>query len=71
MLSKNPEQNLGLHKSIKQHKCFYNKIGNKKYIYKTIELQIHILEWFLKDHVTLKTGVMAEEKFLKNLPSQE
>ncbi len=23
-----------------------------------LELQIIILEWFLKDHVTLKTGVM-------------
>ncbi len=24
-----------------------------------LEPQISILEWFLKDHVTLKTGVMA------------
>ncbi len=24
-----------------------------------IEQQISILEWFLKDHVTLKTGVMT------------
>ncbi len=27
----------------------------------TIEHQISILEWLLKDHVTLKTGVMAAE----------
>ncbi len=26
-----------------------------------LEHQISILEWFLKDHVTLKTGVMAAE----------
>ncbi len=30
--------------NIKQHNCFLH--------------QISILEWFLKDHVTLKTGVM-------------
>ncbi len=27
------------------------------YVYMSLEYQIHI-EWFLKDHVTLKTGVM-------------
>ncbi len=27
-----------------------------------LEQQNSILEWFLKDHVTLKTGVMAAEK---------
>ncbi len=26
-----------------------------------LEHQINILEWFLKDHVTLKTGIMAAE----------
>ncbi len=26
-----------------------------------LEHQISILEWFLKDHVTLKTGEMADE----------
>ncbi len=26
-----------------------------------LEQQISILEWFLKDHVTLKTGVIAAE----------
>ncbi len=30
--------------------------NNKK---KVLEQQISILEWFLKDHVTLKTGVIA------------
>ncbi len=34
-----------------------------------LEQQIIILEWFLKDHVTLKTGVMATENSV--LPSQE
>ncbi len=31
--------------------------------------QIRILEWFLKDHVALKTGVMTAEN--SALPSQE
>ncbi len=31
--------------------------------------QISILEWFLKDHVTLKTGGMSVEN--SDLPSQE
>ncbi len=26
-----------------------------------LELQINMLEWFLKDYVTLKTGVIAAE----------
>ncbi len=30
--------------------------------------QISILKWFMKDHVTLKTGVMAAEN--SDLPSQ-
>ncbi len=34
-----------------------------------LEQQISILEWFLKDHVTLKTGEMATENSV--LPSQE
>ncbi len=42
----------------------------KKYIYSSkvwgqenyliLEQQISILEWFLKDHVTLKTGIITE-----------
>ncbi len=39
----------GSHKNIKQHNCFQ---------YKTMIL---ILIGFLKDHVTLKTGVMTDE----------
>ncbi len=34
-----------------------------------LEQQISILEWFLKDHVTLKTREMATENSV--LPSQE
>ncbi len=30
-----------------------------------LEQQISILEWFLKDHVTLKTGVMMLNIFWK------
>jgi len=30
-----------------------------------IENQINILEWFLKDHVTLRTGEMADENYIK------
>ncbi len=32
------------------------------------EQQINLLEWFLKDHVTLKTGEMSAENLA--LPSQ-
>ncbi len=39
----------GFHKNIKQHNCF--NIDNNN------EQQISILEWFLKDHVTLKNEV--------------
>jgi len=41
---------LGFHKNIKLH--FQNRYRNNK-----CEYQISILEWFLKYHVTLKTGV--------------
>ncbi len=37
-------------KKIKQHNCCSN-----------IEDQIKIFDWFLKDHVTLKAGVIAAE----------
>ncbi len=50
------------HKNIKQQKLFSTliiicTIFNKWPPIKT-EQQISILKWFLKDHVTLKTGVM-------------
>ncbi len=41
-----------VHTNIKQNNSF--KIHNDMFI----EQQISILEWFLKDRVTLKTGVM-------------
>ncbi len=41
-----------VHTNIKQNNCF--KIHNNLFL----EQQISILEWFLKDHVTRKTGVM-------------
>ncbi len=48
--SKNPEKICHcFHKNIMQHNCYH------------AEHQISILEWFLKDHVTLKTKVMATE----------
>ncbi len=39
----------------KSSKTVFNINNNKKMFLKQ---QISILEWFLKDHVTLKTGVM-------------
>ncbi len=44
----------------KQKKIIYSsKVwGQENYL--ILEQQISILEWFLKDHVTLKTGIMAE-----------
>ncbi len=43
----------GFLQNIKQHNCFLEYTdNNKKYFLSGI------LEWFLKDHVTLKTGVM-------------
>ncbi len=44
----------------------FNIDNNKK---KNLEHQISILEWFLKYHVTPKTGVMAVEN--QALPSKE
>ncbi len=44
----------GLHKYIKKN-MFLTLIIKRKFL----EQQISILEWFLKDHVTLKTEVMA------------
>ncbi len=54
----------GFHKNIEQNKLFSNT-DNKNFP----QHQIRILEWFLKDHETLRTGVMM----LKNSPepSQE
>ncbi len=40
----------GFHKNTKQHNSFFKNIDNN--------MLISISEWFLKDHVTLKTGVM-------------
>ncbi len=63
--------------------CFCNKclnLNKKKYVIAStkilrfyidnmfLEHQISKMEWFLKDHVTLKTGVMAAEYSV--LPSQ-
>ncbi len=48
--SKNPEQNVTGSKKILNHKTVSNT-GKK----------INILEWFQKDHMTLKTGVTADE----------
>ncbi len=55
----------GFLQNIKQHNCFleYTDNNNNKYFLSGI------LEWFLKDHVTMKTGVMAAEN--RALPSQE
>ncbi len=36
----------------------YAAVFNKIFF---LEQQISILEWFLKDHVTLKTGVVAAD----------
>ncbi len=35
-----------------------------------LERQISILEWFLKDHVTLKTGLLIVDVENAALPSQ-
>ncbi len=51
----------GLHKNIKQHNCFI--IDNKTFL----DDQISTWEWFLKDHVTLMTGVTIL-KILKYKP---
>ncbi len=45
---------LSFHKYISSTAAF--NIDNNKKMY--LEQLISILEWFLKDHVTLKTGVM-------------
>ncbi len=49
--SKNPEKN---DETVLNIIINNNSNNNKMFI----EQQISILEWFLKDHVTLKTGVM-------------
>ncbi len=62
----NPVQNLwrwGLYKLDYTIACLW------RIQLKQLQHQISILEWFLKDHVTLKTGVMAAEN--SALPSQK
>ncbi len=49
--SKNPEK-----KKFSQKSSTVFNIDNNKETF--LELQISILEWFLKDHVTLKTGML-------------
>ncbi len=50
------------HKNIRQHKCFQQEMIH--------EHRIRMFsEWFQKDHVTLKTRVMAAENLA--LPSKE
>ncbi len=44
-----------LHKNINQQKTDLEEEEEEMFL----ELQISILEWFPKDHVTLKTGVMT------------
>ncbi len=51
------------------HIKWHNDYLNWKYQEMFIGQQISILEYFLKDHVTLKTGVTAAEN--SALPSQE
>ncbi len=64
ILNNNKKMYHAFHKNIKQHNCF------QQYLYifftffnndnKTCFLSTKsALEWFLKDHVTLKTGVMV------------
>ncbi len=48
----------------KTAQLFFNTDIKKKF-----EQQISILEWFLKDHMTLTTGAMAAEN--SALPSQK
>ncbi len=52
-LSKNPEKNMyqGFHKNIKQYNCFQHWWQNNCFLH-----QISILEWILKDRVTLKNA---------------
>ncbi len=47
------------HKYIKQQNLFFFYMDTNRKHKKKIEQQIIILEWFLKDHMTLNTGVMA------------
>ncbi len=71
--SKNSEKIYhSFHKNIKQLftvLILIRAIINWAPIIIVIDQQIGILEWFLKDHVTLKTKVMAAKKSV--LPSQK
>ncbi len=58
--SKDPEKNHSL--LPQQAQLVFNTDNNKKHFLSTI------LEWFLKDHVTLKTGLMMLK--IQRLPSQ-
>ncbi len=53
--SKNPEKSITVSTKLLRSTTFFS-IANKKKLE-----QISILEWFLNDHVTLKTGVRAAE----------
>ncbi len=55
--SENPDMYNGFPKNIKQHRKIVSWAP------------ISVWEWFLKDHVTIKTGVMAAEN--SALKSQE
>ncbi len=47
-------------------KKYYATQLSSKLIMIINEKQVSILEWFLKDHVTLKTGVMMQKIQLRN-----
>ncbi len=52
----------GFHKNILSSTTVFNTDNNKKCLFSLFYVyQISILEWFLKDHVTLRNGVMAAE----------
>ncbi len=63
---KNPEKNVSqFPQKILSSTTFSTLIVTKMFL----EHEIDILEWFVKDHVTLQTEVMAAEN--PDLPSQE
>jgi len=51
--------NKGIYSVTSSNKCCYYEICIHQWIMLFLEQQISILECFLKDHVTLKTGVMT------------
>ncbi len=52
-------ESYGFHKNIKPQDCFH------RWKEMFLKHQISILEWFLKDHLTMKTEVMAAENIFK------